>query len=357
MSAPGKFVFVVHPRAEKDVFRIPQFAWAKGLPKGWTERLVAGLGPFPLFKLEGINSPQGPSTSGWVVGLLATPKAMLARRPESVYRLLAKAARWGEARGATIMGLGAFTSVVGDAGVTVAKMSPIAVTTGNALTVAATLATLDALVEVTGRPLALETVTVVGGTGSIGYAVARLLAGKVGELRLLGRDAQKAERMASALPAPAAWAGADPAPALAGAGRVVSATSSGGEAIPLGLLEPGAAVLDLALPPDVPKRAEAERPDCLFLEAGEIYLPGRPAPDFDWPLPPGVAYACEAETALLALTGRLELATVGREIEPARVEAVWALAEEHGFEWAGFRSFGREVGVGEVAAKCSRRRD
>lgn len=38
-----------------------------------------------------------------------------------------------------IMGLGAFTSVVGDAGITVAHESDIAITSGNSLTVAMTL--------------------------------------------------------------------------------------------------------------------------------------------------------------------------------------------------------------------------
>ena len=45
------------------------------------------------------------------------------------------------AQGAQIVGLGAFTKVVGDAGVTVARRASIPVTTGNSLTIAATLET------------------------------------------------------------------------------------------------------------------------------------------------------------------------------------------------------------------------
>ncbi len=44
-----------------------------------------------------------------------------------------------ERKGARIMGLGAFTKIVGDAGITVAQEADIAVTSGNSLTVAATL--------------------------------------------------------------------------------------------------------------------------------------------------------------------------------------------------------------------------
>ena len=45
-----------------------------------------------------------------------TPKEMLARSPEFTYRRLLAAAKMAEKLGAQIMGLGAFTKVVGDAG-------------------------------------------------------------------------------------------------------------------------------------------------------------------------------------------------------------------------------------------------
>jgi predicted amino acid dehydrogenase len=53
------------------------------------------------------------------------------------YNRLNAAARMAERKGARIMGLGAFTSVVGDAGITVAHESDIAITSGNSLTVSA----------------------------------------------------------------------------------------------------------------------------------------------------------------------------------------------------------------------------
>ena len=57
----------------------------------------------------------------WVQGLYndlialgATPKEMMRRGPEFTYRRLTKAARIAEERGARLMGLGAFTKVVGE---------------------------------------------------------------------------------------------------------------------------------------------------------------------------------------------------------------------------------------------------
>ena len=56
-----------------------------------------------------------------------------------------------ERKGARIMGLGAFTSVVGDAGITVAHEADIAITSGNSLTVAATLEAAKQAVHSDGR--------------------------------------------------------------------------------------------------------------------------------------------------------------------------------------------------------------
>ena len=64
---------------------------------------------------------------------------------------------------------------------------------------------------------------------------------------------------------------------------------------------------------------------------------------FDFGLPPGKAYACMAETMALALEGRFEDYSLGREIPTARVQEIAAIAEKHGFRLSGFRSFEQTV--------------
>ena len=59
--------------------------------------------------------------------------------PEAYVLKIIKAGKVAEKLGAKIVGLGAFTSIVGDAGVTVANNLNIAVTTGNSYTVATAL--------------------------------------------------------------------------------------------------------------------------------------------------------------------------------------------------------------------------
>ncbi len=77
----------------------------------------------------------------------------------------------------------------------------------------------------------------------------------------------------------------------------------------------------------------AKRPDVLVIESGEIQLPG----DVEMKnigLPKGVAYACLAETIVLALEGRFENFTVGRGIEWEKVREIYKLGLKHGMKLA-----------------------
>ena len=58
-------------------------------------------------------------------------KEIMSHDPEFTYRRLLEAAKIAKQLGAQIMGLGAFTKVVGDAGATVARRAPLPITTGN----------------------------------------------------------------------------------------------------------------------------------------------------------------------------------------------------------------------------------
>ncbi len=51
-------------------------------------------------------------------------------------------------------------------------------------------------------------------------------------------------------------------------------------------------------------------------------------------LPPGVAYACLAETIVLALEGRFENFTVGRAIEWEKVREIYQMGLKHGMKLA-----------------------
>jgi hypothetical protein len=64
---------------------------------------------------------------------------------------------------------------------------------------------------------------------------------------------------------------------------------------------------------------------------------------FDFGFPPGMAYACMAETMILALEGRYESYTLGKDITLPQVEGIARLATKHGFSVGGFRCFEQPV--------------
>lgn len=71
--------------------------------------------------------------------------------------------------------------------------------------------------------------------------------------------------------------------------------------------------------------------------------PGDVQFNFNFGFPPGTCYACMAETMLLALSGRFEPFSLGRDLEVEKIEEIERLAEEYGFKLAGLRSFERAV--------------
>lgn len=90
------------------------------------------------------------------------------------------------------------------------------------------------------------------------------------------------------------------------------------------------------------------RDDVLVIDGGMVSVPGEVNFGFDFGFPPGLAYACMAETMALAMEGRYESFTIGKEITIQQVETIRAIASKHGFRLAGFRSFERAVPDKEI---------
>ena len=110
------------------------------------EKAMAYSPPLIYSKVEGIKSLDGIEAEGWLISVGGTPKEMMSRNPDFTYKRLIAASKMAKKLGAEIMGLGAFTKVVGDAGLTVAKHSPIPITTGNSYSASAALwAAADAI--------------------------------------------------------------------------------------------------------------------------------------------------------------------------------------------------------------------
>ncbi len=189
------------------------------------------------------------------------------------------------------------------------------------------------------------TAAVVGATGAIGRVCAELLAGDVGRLILIGRNDSKLEELRGRLRtnARAELAVSTRMDSLAEAELILTVTSALHDVIHPGDLQAGSVVCDVARPRDVSAMVAGARDDILVIDGGMVDVPGPVDFHFNFGFPPGKAYACMAETMVLALEGRFEDYTVGKDITLERVNEITALAGKHGFTLSGFRSFEREV--------------
>lgn len=358
MSVP-KFCFVVHPLSLEDVARYEPGAAGKGAPI--IRKILEWMPPYAAVHVTGVRTPDGRETEGWFVAAPLLPEQMLTFPREEVYKRIVRAIEIGAELGAQVAGLGAFTGVVGDGGVTIAERAPIPVTTGNSLTIAAGVQSLFAGAAAMGVDPAQSTAVVVGATGSIGGACVRLIAGRVKEIILVARNATRLskfhESIVDELPCVSSYT-TDLSDAVQRADLVLTATSSTQDVIEPDDLRSGAVVCELSLPHDVSRRVAIDRPDVLVTEGGNMVVPGtprfervrEPGTEFDLNLPPRTALACMSETMVLALNRRFECYTLGRGIEVEKVIEIEELASEAGFTLADMRAFDTAITPEKIAA-------
>jgi predicted amino acid dehydrogenase len=359
----SRFAFVLHPLTVDYLGNHPRYRWTRRLPRQWVEVAAAYMPGRYVGTVKGSRSEAtGKPVDGLIYALGTTPRQMLTRPPEFTYTRLNQAIKDAADRGAKIVGLGAFTKVVGDAGVTVAKRAPIPVTTGNSLTIAATLETAKLTAKRMGwRDLAKGKAMIVGATGAIGSVCSRLLAAAVKDVVLVSIEPDRLSALKRKILAevPGATVETDVTTNrwVGECDLIVTATSAFGQRVlDVSQCKPGAVILDVALPPDISEEEAAVRPDVIVVESGEITLPGPARFSFDIGLPQGVAYACLAEAALLTMEERYECFTLGRDVPPNSVKEIYRLFRKHGLQIAPLRTFGRLL-TDELVAETNARAD
>jgi len=299
-------------------------AGCRAMPDDWSGR------PRVVDTFAGLVSAAGARAEGRLYEIPMDARSILAD-PDRALELMARAVEDAIEWGARLVGLGLMTGIVGDHGAYLAERYPIAVTTGNSLTVYATLRNLEHYCASLGLDLTDSEITVVGIPGSIATAVAALLAPRCRHL-VLGarRSSARAIRLADRL---GARLELDLPSAVAEASIVVAATSSG-DCLEPNWLRPGCLVLDVGVPSDV-RRATPPRDDVLILSAGYARVPASmPRDSFFLRFFQAIVPSCLGETMVLALEDRADSFSIGRDLQLDRVREIGRLAEAHGFTFS-----------------------
>jgi fatty aldehyde-generating acyl-ACP reductase len=342
----ARFVFLIHPLDMRDVVRFEPQAANKREPL--VRKIFEWMPSNIVSHVTGVVSATGKRLEGWFCLVPFLPVQFVEMAREVVYDKIVKGIELGQQCGARIAGLGGYTSVVGDAGLTVAsRVDQIAVTSGNSYTIVTALQGAEAAAKRLGRDIESCRVAVIGASGSIGGVCARVMARRARQVVLVARNAGRLHKIAEQIRTDCGHIceiETEIAEGVRDADIVITATSSTGNIIQAQVLKPGALVCDVSLPHDVCREVATLRPDVLVIEGGMARVPGEAVDfGFDFGYPPGISLACMAETMILALEGRYENYTLGRGIRLEQVDEMAALADKHGFGLAGFRSFDQMV--------------
>jgi acetylornithine/succinyldiaminopimelate/putrescine aminotransferase/predicted amino acid dehydrogenase len=389
----GRFAFLVNP---VDLENYPEFdpslaAFNSGQLRQLAAKWNHLVHPFIIAQTE-VVSKTGRRVFGEFIAIPLTAHELMDLPVDEVRRTIAEAVVMGKTRGANIVGLGAYTSVVSAGGITVRNLG-VPITTGNSYTVVAAVDAVQAAFAKMGETMEKSVVAVVGATGSIGKCLAVLMAEKAARLVLVGnphginsRERLKkvsAEvfrhlsvwrssggvfpagsmgfQLSSAGTLPPADAplvafeefaesldeaaspvvlSHDIGSALPAADIVICATSHMEVLVQPEMLKHGAVVCDVSRPANVNKETMNARPDVLVIDGGVVEVPGKPDLGWNFGFERGEAYACMSETMMLALEGHFQHTSLGSSgVNPESVRFTRNLAEKHGFHLAAFKSF------------------
>ncbi|HOB86663.1 MAG TPA: aminotransferase class III-fold pyridoxal phosphate-dependent enzyme [Bacillota bacterium] len=381
----GRFAFLVHPL---DLDSYCQFdsslqSFSREELADLARRLNDNLAPFVISRAAVTSAAGGKAFGEFIVVPRTAEEFLRMPRSQALAELKAAVALARE-EGARIVGLGAYTAVVSGGGLYL-KEEGVPITSGNSYTVVSAVEGINAAAARLGLPRSEITAAVVGAAGSIGKGVALLLSETVPHLILIGNPGNKdssrrlqlvaaeiyryqasllsrgrplepgsmGERLAGCPDLPPAGAPREAFLEFAqGRGRqmglfelsthidavlaraelVITATSSPEKIIRPGSLKRGAVVCDISRPSNVSEEVKRSRPDVLVIDGGIVEVPGRPYLGWDFGLEPGLAYACMAETMILALEQHYRHYSLGSSgVNLESILWIRRLAAKHGF--------------------------
>ncbi|MCX5668094.1 MAG: shikimate dehydrogenase [Candidatus Omnitrophica bacterium] len=341
----NKFGFVVHP-IDAFTFKActkPWFLLEKILPKEMFENILTKLPPkrFRIFKK--VRSMSGKSIDGDMLTISLLPSQIYSFPEETVLRLIGECIKYCERSGAKIVGLGGFTSVIGNEGEALSRRVKVPLTSGNTLTAALALQGIYKAAYAMELSLPSAVVAVIGATGDIGSICTKILSKRVKKVNIAARNEEKLQEFASRIRQEGSAEvrvfkySKD---AVREADIVLTVTSAITTVVDPVSLKPGSIVCDVAMPANIAREVVQARDDILVFEGGLAKIPypeDCKIEKLSTAFPPNGIYGCLAETMTLAFEERFESFSLGRgNITESKITEIESMAKKHGIALADF---------------------
>jgi acyl-phosphate glycerol 3-phosphate acyltransferase len=337
--------FMIHPMSLHDLAQVRRFRWLRPFERlGWiTDQTARRLGrlvrPAKVDDIYPIVGADGRRARVYLIGVPMLPD-QIRSEPDLAVRRAVQAAELAANLGATVLGLGAYWSVVGNKGVDVQARSPITITNGGAYTAGTVKLAVPKVLERLrrrGTDPRRATAAVVGANGVVGFGICRSIVEHVGRLIMVGTDDQRLARSRDLLRKRYTGAVIDATTALEAlrdADVVFTATSAAEPVIYPQHIRPGCIIFDLGRPPDT-HPSVGEVPGIELIPGGVVRLPGDPRGRLDLGYGEGLVPACLAETVILALDGQHERTSLGNRTKVENVDHFIERGQAIGFDVQG----------------------
>lgn len=297
-----------------------------------TKKLLEWMSPFKVSDIEGIYSLA--TFKKIEAELIMCPlllEQMFSLNPRKVLRRVIKTAKFAQARGVSLLGLAAYTAMVGRRGLRVQEALDIPVTTGANMSLATIPEALFKAINILGYTPEKMNILIIGLThvseiivNSLGYSVKKiyLYASNREKTEVLNQSLnpylkKKIERIKANLKF-----------LLPIFDLVAIATNYLPGDFKPEHLKKGAIVLDSSYP----RRIKTSREDILILDGVSMIPPGQPYFNFNFGLPEGLCFPCMAEPIVLALEDKWVSYSLGKDISLDKAQKIFKLALKHGFK-------------------------
>jgi predicted amino acid dehydrogenase len=349
------FAFVIHTTDINLLSIALNMPWLPYVPQSILKKIFEWLPPFKCSHITGITSLTGRRIEGDLMFCPLLPEQILNLNQDIVLKKIIKAGEIAKKNGAKILGLGAYTAQVGKRGVLVAKGLNMPVTTGSSYTAAVTL---DAIFEAARKmhiQLPESKVAIIGATGGIGKVCSQILASHVQHIVLIARNQERLNNLAKSIYEENESITVETATNISDKNIsdcdiIIIVTNDPTLLIDIKNLKSGAVVCDVSQPPNISKQDRELRKDILTIDGGIVKPSGDVDFNFYFGLPPGLAFACMAETMILALEEKYESFSIGGNISTDKVMEISQLAAKHGFVLAELKNLGKPVLNEEIAS-------
>ncbi len=347
INTAKKFAFVIHP------LDVGLVSVAFGEPNllnrkySLVKKAFEWLPSFQCSKVSGVKSLTGQELEGELIYFSLLPDQILSLDDQIVLDKAIAACRIAEKRGASIIGLGAYVAQIGKKGLSISKSLTAAVTTGTHYTIFTAIESVLESATRVGIDLRRSNISIVGATGAIGRICAEFFSEKVERLIIVGRNEGRLKTLAGDLRQKYycnVICESDAKKAIVNSDISIMCTTTPEALVDLRDLRPGSLLCDISRPRNVSNTDKIIRKDVLVIDGGLIQPPGENVNfNFYFGLPKGLAYACMAETMILALEGINENYSLGGDVTIEKVKKIGLLAKKHGFRLAKIMSFENEV--------------